>query len=937
MAIKDTTIMTSKIPLPEKAASKNQELLLLLEHCLPKPNRKRWHKSPADIEALLETGGFNFPKRFVSNALSSNKYNERGWGLNRYQGKNWYCFDKGSREVDTPMEQGVVDKILTEDQRASNKRLPPNHLHSYELTYLNEYLKPIVSEDNAQNNGDNAQNINPNNDSQSGSAGAQSHPTSTRGNQPSAPANNSDSHNVSCKTACNGAVTFGPSRKSPTPDTSPAADAGTTQPQAAASKSKNGPKTPLPIRVKSGERIGKTIHDIGKYEEVVRMAEEHAYKCTGKCCKLKLTDRYKIGFQVFETYSCGFCGFERTIHGWIDDDNAKKKPGGQVNKNDEGIVHAAHGSAVHAKQLAEFCDQMGCVRPSTSALMKAYERRKAAVRDIGEEQLRINRVEHNRLMLETFGNRFVVEHTDSDGIVHLFISSMISGDGAGDKRCYNHNVTGKGHCTVLYSLITGKPLAVRCDQLSYERCERTMTLLVSKGKKPEDITEDDLKHQGKCSRNTKWSPAVAEENAMEELGKYLLIDPSTGKFRPDNEAVLARLVCTDGDTKGCNRFIKTQAELVPSFAGEAVYMPDIGHFVKAISGGMHALIANCKDLSGKSLLDGARIKTITADISRALRDYGKQLRSEPPDSSGPEVDDRIKKYRNYAMKRIKAIIPHHCGNHEDCSYDDCNMVRLERHFIAKYRVEFEGTANEKVSDEDIIRMHKQDILREYAKLARFHGEVMSMGKKGQEKVANEIFKRLDETNINRVAMSLSSNGCENFFSMLVKFSHGKRLYFGQTDSWEVLQLLVVGLKSDDRIEDRIRAHAGILSSYVRDIGTAKLIEKKEYDRKYKATETFKKRRKLKQITKMKDVVKNKTAPAAHRSNKLSPKSTCKSQAPKTKKAGTKRKKCSNCGLLHSGECQDPKFAGPKRSTKEQKRLKELEEKLEETWGILCSD
>ena len=76
---------------------------------------------------------------------------------------------------------------------------------------------------------------------------------------------------------------------------------------------------------------------------------------------------------------------------------------------------------------------------------------------------------------------------------------------------------------------------------------------------------------------------------------------------------------------------------------------------------------------------------------------------------------------------------------------------------------------------DILRLHKQDIRKEYAKVSRFSGKAMSMGKIGQQTVYREITKRLNEGNIDRVSLAMSSNDCENYFGLLSKFSHGKRI------------------------------------------------------------------------------------------------------------------------------------------------------------------
>jgi len=127
---------------------------------------------------------------------------------------------------------------------------------------------------------------------------------------------------------------------------------------------------------------------------------------------------------------------------------------------------------------------------------------------------------------------------------------------------------------------------------------------------------------------------------------------------------------------------------------------------------------------------------------------------------------------------------------------------------------------------------------------------------------------------------MSSNDCDNYFGLLSKFSHGKRIYFGQTDSWQAYQLMVAGLRSDKHFEDKIQTSAGIVPSHVRDVNTQKLVDKQVYDQKRKKTEGYKNRRRVSQYTKIKDAVKNSTASARHCPNKLSPTDSCKSKAEK---------------------------------------------------------
>ena len=69
------------------------------------------------------------------------------------------------------------------------------------------------------------------------------------------------------------------------------------------------------------------------------------------------------------------------------------------------------------------------------------------------------------------------------------------------------------------------------------------------------------------------------------LGEYLLINPDTGKLRPDNKAILALHTIADGDTEGPKRFINNQSEIVPEFVGKSDNVPDIGHLIKCISAG----------------------------------------------------------------------------------------------------------------------------------------------------------------------------------------------------------------------------------------------------------------------------------------------------------------------------------------------------------------
>ena len=113
----------------QNATSKNDELLLLLRHGLPSPNRKIWYKAD-ELHDMLKEGGLpSLPDKSVSNALKSNQQNKSSIGINNYQKKVWYCFAKEDDDVpfDTPKLQVKAMKSLN-----VKPSMPDNHFESFE-------------------------------------------------------------------------------------------------------------------------------------------------------------------------------------------------------------------------------------------------------------------------------------------------------------------------------------------------------------------------------------------------------------------------------------------------------------------------------------------------------------------------------------------------------------------------------------------------------------------------------------------------------------------------------------------------------------------------------------------------------------------------------------------------------------------------------------
>ena len=166
---------------------------------------------------------------------------------------------------------------------------------------------------------------------------------------------------------------------------------------------------------------------------------------------------------------------------------------------------------------------------------------------------------------------------------------------------------------------------------------------------------------------------------------------------------------------------------------------------------------------------------------------------------------------------------------------------------------------------------------------------------------------------------MSSNRCENYFSVLVKYTCGKRIYFGRKKGWKVRLLFTAASLSNNRVNDDVREHIGIgTSSIVREQRIEAALKEKQYQAEYKKTEKYKARRKAKKLVKCKQVVSNARNPARHKTGKLSPKENVKSATgkPATKNSAPKKRKtpCPNCKQFHPGKCPEPDYSG-KRSVK----------------------
>jgi hypothetical protein len=109
---------------------------------------------------------------------------------------------------------------------------------------------------------------------------------------------------------------------------------------------------------------------------------------------------------------------------------------------------------------------------------------------------------------------------------------------------------------------------------------------------------------------------------------------------PDNEAIFADEVVTDGDTRGLSRLIRKQVEICGGIAtGIAVQLPDFSHFLNTVSNATYDLAELDKSMKGKDMLDAPHIRAIVGYLARHLRNYHSQLDKRKTKADEMALDD----------------------------------------------------------------------------------------------------------------------------------------------------------------------------------------------------------------------------------------------------------------------------------------------------------
>ena len=344
-----------------------------------------------------------------------------------------------------------------------------------------------------------------------------------------------------------------------------------------------------------------------------------------KCIKseLKVLKYNKRGYELVENYQCSICKeiLVKRASKEIEHNGKKGRSSVEINK---ATSLSMFTSAISQANMTQFCSEVGIVHPEYSTLQRNNKSMKRDLMELSGEQLKKNRMEHVKFVRSQPGYEGDIEvfENGKDGKKIKLARGTIAIDGAGGTRAYNHLIKGSQHCQIVYSLDIKKPIMVLSDQISCYKCSRQLTKLMDEQKvKMNEVQYVNLEHKGKCAKNSKKSPAIAEEFACERVGKNLLLDKNN-KFISENEAIFACEVVSDGDTRGTFRLILEQERILgKSVKGIAKPVPDIGHFIKCISNEFYKFKGLHKVYARTGMLEPLRIKSMTSDISKHLRKY----------------------------------------------------------------------------------------------------------------------------------------------------------------------------------------------------------------------------------------------------------------------------------------------------------------------------
>ena len=164
------------------------------------------------------------------------------------------------------------------------------------------------------------------------------------------------------------------------------------------------------------------------------------------------------------------------------------------------------------------------------------------------------------------------------------------------------------------------------------------------------------------------------------------------------------------------------------------------------------------------------------------------------------------------------------------------------------------------------------MLAAYVKITCFKGKCISLSVPAQGKVSKVITSRCNATNVDWVSTCMSSNKCENFFSMMTKYTEGKRRYLPVSLGPTVL--FVACLHNNHNLSTKVLQSLGAESPLICDRKRENIEKKRKRGQTWKKTEAYKTRRKQSKQLKLEQLAHDGSSAKCHKPGKLKPTNDC---------------------------------------------------------------
>jgi hypothetical protein len=149
------------------------------------------------------------------------------------------------------------------------------------------------------------------------------------------------------------------------------------------------------------ESGGYAIIDLDCHKAMMDTVHAHSLRCRHHLKEVSSPQKY--GYTLKYKYSCDNCGFKKDFQTSppLEDGPRGKKPGAKSTVLNEYMSLGMYASGVTPSKGIDWFGKVGIVSPTPSAVFDARKRLKSVIHDVSLEELRNNRVEHNKVARES--------------------------------------------------------------------------------------------------------------------------------------------------------------------------------------------------------------------------------------------------------------------------------------------------------------------------------------------------------------------------------------------------------------------------------------------------------------------------------------------------------------------------------------------------------